>query len=461
MRFRQINFAVAIGVSLGLHALLWPASKRIIVRGGGDDDAATPRATEVTLLLNPDGPPKVDPRRHPKAPEVDPPDEMGQATGKGTGAQPAVGDRTLQAKQADQDQAFLSRDPVGHGRVGDPPAVNTGARGENGVGGQRGGPRTPADPHRPQQQMPPREALAEPAPPAPPMAMKSERAERRNLAEAKPASVAPPDKSDPTPRRETAPPPSEKPSVGAAKTDINQPPVEEKKLTTPLAMAKADATGEIAVSPTEGAPAAVRTANGAAPPIAHAPAELPAVTKAPPSPLPHAPESRPAHPPDQPARPAPPQTQPAKPVFAMATPAPPAPNLVATGDSRAPGVDRPSADPAQESDSESDPFSKEIFAEMRDGRLEVRKGRKVKTVRPHFLPGAIGAFLSNPDPVLVLQISIDPSGIVKNVDVVRSTGSVEIDQPCRVAVYDWWFEPTHDKKGRPVADVLLFTLRFR
>ena len=139
-----------------------------------------------------------------------------------------------------------------------------------------------------------------------------------------------------------------------------------------------------------------------------------------------------------------------------------APTLIQTGDGRAPGQDRASADPAQESDSESDAFSKTAIAEvMRDGRLEVRQGRKVKTTRPHFLPGAQADFFAIPNPTIVLKIAIDPTGNVKNVDIIHSTGSVEIDQPCRVAVYDWWFEPTHDKKGRPVADVVVFTIHFR
>jgi TonB family protein len=136
--------------------------------------------------------------------------------------------------------------------------------------------------------------------------------------------------------------------------------------------------------------------------------------------------------------------------------------LVATGDARAPGQDRPSADPAQESDSESDPFIKNATeAVFHDGRLEVRHGRKVKTVRPHFLPGAQAAFFANPDPTLVLKISIDETGNVKDVDIIKSSGSVSIDQPCRRAAFEWWFEPKHDKHGRPMPDVVPFTIIFR
>jgi outer membrane biosynthesis protein TonB len=140
----------------------------------------------------------------------------------------------------------------------------------------------------------------------------------------------------------------------------------------------------------------------------------------------------------------------------------PAPPLVTTGDARAPGRDRASADPAQESDSESDPFSKTaISAVLRDGKLDVREGRKIKTTRPHFLPGSEAAFYANPNATLVLKIQIDATGNVKHVETIRSAGSVEIDQPCEVAVYDWWFEPTHNKAGKPVPDVVVFTINFR
>ena len=64
---------------------------------------------------------------------------MGEANAKGTGAQSAKGKDLLRAPEADQDQAFLSRDPVGMGRVGDPPVFFTGPRGEDGSGGSVGG----------------------------------------------------------------------------------------------------------------------------------------------------------------------------------------------------------------------------------------------------------------------------------------------------------------------------------
>ena len=74
-------------------------------------------------------------------------------------------------------------------------------------------------------------------------------------------------------------------------------------------------------------------------------------------------------------------------------------------------------------------------------------------------------------PLLLLTLCIVPlasaqqtgslSGKVTAVDVFKSSGSNEIDQPCLIAMYDWWFEPLRDKAGRPVPDTILFTINFR
>jgi TonB family protein len=139
----------------------------------------------------------------------------------------------------------------------------------------------------------------------------------------------------------------------------------------------------------------------------------------------------------------------------------PAPPVAGTGDGRRPGPPRPAADPAQESDSESDAFSRIGAASFRDGKLDVQFGRKVKTVRPRLLvAGQVDAFaLRNPS--VTLKVHIDATGKVTQVAVHKSSGSNEIDQPCRVAMYEWWFEPLKDKNGTPIPDVILFTISFR
>lgn len=131
------------------------------------------------------------------------------------------------------------------------------------------------------------------------------------------------------------------------------------------------------------------------------------------------------------------------------------------GGSRAGGARRPAADPARMSDSESDPFSRLGTALIHDGRLQIRFGRKVKTRRPKLLLAAQADLLTLRQARVVLNIEIDASGKVTSVKVDKSSGSNEIDQPTRLAVYEWWFEPRKDASGRPVADEVEFTIHWR
>jgi TonB family protein len=378
----------------------------------------------------------------------------------------------LQAPQADQDQAFLSRDPVGMGRIGDPPAFWTGPRGEDGSGGQVGGPNSAANPaHAPSP-----EVAAAPANPAHSPSADAPSANQAKASDA-PSPTQPPRQSivrgpEPetpsiTPPADVTPPPANTAMVGTATVDLKQPPVDEVKAKGPLVQVASTADGSLQLAPFEGPPALPVPPSSTAPPTKpDAPPDHAAVALAPEVKAPVAAVAAPPPPAVDIALPKPPEKQATPMQIAMAqSPQPmlvaPAPAIVTTGDARAPGRDRAAADPAQESDSESDPFSTKEVAIMRDGRLEVREGRKVKTTRPHFLPGSEAAFYANPDATLVLKISIDETGKVKSADIIRSAGSVEIDQPCRVAVYDWWFEPTHNKAGKPVPDVVVFTIHFR
>ncbi|MGH7215523.1 MAG: hypothetical protein ACREIT_12225 [Tepidisphaeraceae bacterium] len=140
------------------------------------------------------------------------------------------------------------------------------------------------------------------------------------------------------------------------------------------------------------------------------------------------------------------------------TPAQPAPR---PGDGGAPGPDLAPADPAPESDSESDPFSKIGSAEFRPGSVQARFGRKVKTVRPRLTLAGKYDLASMAKPSLVLAVRVDETGHVRSVDVVRSSGSNEVDLPVQRAMYEWWIEPAKDKDGNPIADVMLWSLSFR
>jgi TonB family protein len=143
--------------------------------------------------------------------------------------------------------------------------------------------------------------------------------------------------------------------------------------------------------------------------------------------------------------------------------APVAPVVSAAPGSPTPGgAQQPAADPARMSDSESDAFSQLGTVVFRDGGLDVRAGRKIKTKRPKLLLAArIWDAIVIQRPEVTLKIDTDETGKVTSVIVLKSSGSNEIDQPTRVAVYDWWFEPKVDAKGHPLPDQFKFVIGYR
>ena len=462
MRVRHINFAIAIAVSLALHLLLWPASMRVKV-GGWDFGRSEPKRPESRSRssLNGDSappPPVITPNAKPvpKPPEIQSEDEMGEATGKGTGAQAAKGERPLRAPEADQDQALLSRDPPGAGRIGDPPTEYTGPRGEEGSGGQVGGIQTPANPAHsasadlPKTDSPNNQNTSKSG------AEMSPRTPRQSIVrgpEPPTPSLTPPN---------VAPPPSEKSAIGAATADVAKTPEDAVHHQGPLVQVASANESTLIVAPELGTPAEPKPAVSSAPPIPGASVEKAAIVKAPSLPLASAAVATPPPPAVDVALPktANPTERPAQPTVATTAD----PNLIKTGDAR--GIPAAIATPPtrpRRAIPNRIPFSKTAVADgiARWPPPEVRKGRKIKTVRPHFLPSAEAAFFANPDARLVMKIAIDATGKVTSADIIRSAGSVEIDQPCRVAVYDWWIEPAHDKAGHAVPDVIEFTFFFR
>jgi len=143
---------------------------------------------------------------------------------------------------------------------------------------------------------------------------------------------------------------------------------------------------------------------------------------------------------------------------AMAYPARPAPAPQAPSTPTSPA---PAADPAPMSDSESDAFSTTASAVFHNGQVEPRFGRKVKTSRPRIdIAGYLDAY--SPTPLsLVLEVKTDDAGNVVACEVLKSSGSPSIDAPCREAMFHWWIEPPKDKSGRPIPDVMIWTLSFR
>ena len=133
------------------------------------------------------------------------------------------------------------------------------------------------------------------------------------------------------------------------------------------------------------------------------------------------------------------------------TPAtPPAPEPTAVAKSN-----KPAADPAPMSSSESDAFSTLGGLEFRDGRMEARFGRAFKSVRPQLSLAAQIELMTLTNPRMVMKITIDDTGKVTKVDVVRSTGSDLVDQPVKIAMYQWWFEPSKGPSGKPIGDTVV------
>jgi TonB family protein len=110
------------------------------------------------------------------------------------------------------------------------------------------------------------------------------------------------------------------------------------------------------------------------------------------------------------------------------------------------------------SDSESDAFSTLGGIEFRDGRIESRMGRAFKSVRPRLsLPAQI-ELMSLAKKRIVLKIAIDATGKVTSVDVLRSTGRDVIDQPVKLVMYQWWFEPSKGPNGESVGDTIVLPI---
>lgn len=119
-----------------------------------------------------------------------------------------------------------------------------------------------------------------------------------------------------------------------------------------------------------------------------------------------------------------------------------------------------SADPAPPGRLESDPTTLEGGAEFRAGGTRVRLGRAAKITRPRMNLAARADLMNGAGSFIVLKLTTDITGNVTNAEVYRSSGSNNIDQPCKLAAYNWWFEPPKDSQGKPVDDVFLFSIRF-
>ena len=315
--------------------------------------------------------------------------EMGDDQANGIGSNSSPGDEPMQAREADEDQALLSRNPQGMGRMELPPALQRGPLG-NGKGGPLGA-MTPISAR------PITAAISE----DPAEEVQKAQGEKPTTPEAK-ATTAP----EPT-------------AAGGAQLQVasalNLPKATDGQVAQ---VENAKTVDDPKPSVVETTPEKKNTPNDSQQDVA--------------------------------------QKALAKDAVASAKP------QAAEGDGKQRGVPMAAGNPLPQSESDSDPFSR-ISGNItvpRVGRLSPRLGRKVKTTRPQVnIAGELDLFALN-NPTVVLEVHIAPTGKVTDVKVAHTSGSNAIDEPTRVAVYDWWFEPAKDKRGKPVSDVIFFTVQF-
>jgi hypothetical protein len=118
-------------------------------------------------------------------------------------------------------------------------------------------------------------------------------------------------------------------------------------------------------------------------------------------------------------------------------------------------------EPGHKSESEVDPFSTSPSFTYRNGKVEARDGRKVKTVRPRLTDAGWQDLLKMDDPKVSFVVHIDESGKVTDVDYLHRSGFDTVDVPTFRCLYEWEFEPSRDRAGHPKRDSVIITLAWR
>ena len=122
-----------------------------------------------------------------------------------------------------------------------------------------------------------------------------------------------------------------------------------------------------------------------------------------------------------------------------------------------PGTNAPAADPAPMTDSESDAFRETGSVEVSAGNVEARLGREVKTVRPRLSYVAYTELYATQSRSMRVRLTLDTTGKVTHLDIIKSSGSQTADQEAKLALYKWEFDPRPKRKP----DVVEFDLVWR
>lgn len=129
------------------------------------------------------------------------------------------------------------------------------------------------------------------------------------------------------------------------------------------------------------------------------------------------------------------------------------------GTASAGGGGGPPGDPAPRADSDSDAFSRAGSVIFRPGRVDAQLGCRVKAVKPRLTVKALVDLASLENPAVVMKVSVDETGKVTDVALLRSSGSNEIDLPVMLAMYSWWIEPPRDQHNRPRPHTRIIAVR--
>lgn len=112
-------------------------------------------------------------------------------------------------------------------------------------------------------------------------------------------------------------------------------------------------------------------------------------------------------------------------------------------------------DPAPQGDSDSDQFADAEGVTFAGG-MKARKGRELKIARPRIDLAFRSAFtrLAGSNIYVGMRITTDEKGNPTNVEILHSSGSRDIDESVKLAMYSSWF-------GGKMPDRFLFSVGFR
>ena len=355
-----------------------------------------------------------------KPPEIDIEELFGERGAKGKGLNSTPGEKPLESRQADQDQAALTPHP--------------GAPSNGGNGGQSSA--SPAQPKPPT-----KVAMVDQPSAAPSMTIDGPHSDDPIGAPLIPAPppIAPKAFKEPKPIiiGQTVPERETSPTTRSAVTLDDSPatrPVETKSTTRPVDVALAHPTTSPIVDSASTRPVTVAVTTQ--PPMTLPEGKLPSAT--------------------QPTPDKPPTTRPVRVAVASIDNVHPMEAPASASTSGSPGHG-PAGEAGNPSESESDEFSDHATTVYRNGRVEARDGRKVKSVRPKLNEAGRLALASMERPVIIIKAKIDANGKVTDADYLKKSDIPEVDLPHLRAAYEWEFEPTHDATGKAVPDTQIIS----